>query len=203
MHKALIIAICIVSATGYGVIHDEITARMSVGQCFTIAHPAIFASHNPAVLGICWSITTTLGIGLVFWRCCWQEFQPPRIAARAGFRHLAFVAHTAGGYGYFHSHGRTRGKLAIPPFLCPPASYTGRDHSCKTIIRLLWKFGLPTRPVIWWASAARSDWFTEFGNAVGSQSSSKVFPRTFVGFCFERLSCTPSRRNFFRRQSRE
>jgi uncharacterized membrane protein len=74
---AIIIA-SVVAAITYGVIHDQITARICV-EYFTIGHPRLIDSDSPTVLGLFWGVVATwwvglpLGIGLA-------------IAARAGRR---------------------------------------------------------------------------------------------------------------------
>lgn len=78
MNTLKIIFLCIFAAVGYGIIHDQITARICV-EYFTIGHPPVFGTDDPTLLGIGWGIIATwwvgllLGIGLV-------------IAANAGAR---------------------------------------------------------------------------------------------------------------------
>src|SRR3954471_15229661 len=73
---AAIILLCIVAAVMYGIVHDQITARVCV-EYFTIGHPPIFNTDSPTLLGLGWGVVATwwggvvLGIGLA-------------IAARAG-----------------------------------------------------------------------------------------------------------------------
>ena len=51
-----------VAAIAYGIVHDQITARLCV-EYFTIAHPPLFHSTSPTLLGICWGIAATVGVG--------------------------------------------------------------------------------------------------------------------------------------------
>ncbi|HEY3663785.1 MAG TPA: hypothetical protein VGL24_11585 [Chthoniobacterales bacterium] len=53
------------AAAGYGIVHDEITAHLCV-EYFTVAHPPLFHTTSPFLLGICWGIAATIGLGLVF-----------------------------------------------------------------------------------------------------------------------------------------
>jgi hypothetical protein len=64
VQKAKIILLSTVAAMGYGVVHDQITARLCV-EYFTIAHPPLFHTTSPTLLGICWGIAATFGVGIV------------------------------------------------------------------------------------------------------------------------------------------
>jgi hypothetical protein len=74
----IIVLLAIAAAIGYGVIHDEITARICV-EYFTVGHARLIASDSPTVLGLFWGVVATwwvglpLGVGLA-------------VAARAGKR---------------------------------------------------------------------------------------------------------------------
>jgi len=57
-----IIAICVVAAIAYGIIHDQITARICV-EYFTIFHPPVFSTQSPTLLGIGWGIIATWWVG--------------------------------------------------------------------------------------------------------------------------------------------
>lgn len=63
MHALGIVLICIVAAIGYGIIHDQITARICV-EYFTIGHPPVFSTTDPTLLGIGWGIIATWWVGL-------------------------------------------------------------------------------------------------------------------------------------------
>src|SRR5437764_5416693 len=79
MRPALaIIALCIGSAVIYGILHDQITARVCV-EYFTIGHPPVFPTESPPLLGIGWGIIATWWVGLLLGI-------PLAIAARAGRR---------------------------------------------------------------------------------------------------------------------
>jgi hypothetical protein len=70
--------VCIVAAILYGVIHDQVTARVCL-EYFTVFHPPVFVTQSPTLLAFGWGIIATwwvgafLGVLLV-------------IAARAGSR---------------------------------------------------------------------------------------------------------------------
>ena len=80
MQAAAIVVMCVLAACGYGIIHDQITARICI-EYFTVGHPPIFARPvtSPTVIGFAWGIIATwwVGVGLGI---------PLAIAARAGKR---------------------------------------------------------------------------------------------------------------------
>jgi len=60
----VIIFICIAFSILYGIIHDQITARICV-EYFTIGHPPVFGTDDPTLLGIGWGIIATWWVGLL------------------------------------------------------------------------------------------------------------------------------------------
>lgn len=64
VQKAKVVLLSIAAAVCYGVIHDQITARLCV-EYFTVAHPPLFHTQSPALLGLAWGVTATLGVGVV------------------------------------------------------------------------------------------------------------------------------------------
>jgi hypothetical protein len=62
MQFVAIIALCIISAVIYGVLHDQITARVCV-EYFTIGHPPIFDTDDPTLLGLGWGVIATWWVG--------------------------------------------------------------------------------------------------------------------------------------------
>lgn len=75
-----IVSLCIISAIAYGVLHDQITARICI-EYFTIGHPPIFKVPvtSPTVIAFAWGVIATwwVGLGLGI---------PLAVAARAGKR---------------------------------------------------------------------------------------------------------------------
>ena len=61
MQGLRIIALTILAAIGYGILHDQVTARICV-EYFTIGHPPLFPTESPALLAIGWGIGLPLGI---------------------------------------------------------------------------------------------------------------------------------------------
>lgn len=53
---------CIFSAILYGIIHDQITARICI-EYFTVFHPPVFATDSPTLLGLGWGIIATWWVG--------------------------------------------------------------------------------------------------------------------------------------------
>ena len=61
---AEIILLCVLAAVGYGIIHDQITARICV-EYFTIGHPPVFETEDPTLLGLGWGVIATWWVGLI------------------------------------------------------------------------------------------------------------------------------------------
>jgi hypothetical protein len=58
-----IILLSVVAAVVYGIVHDQITARICV-EYFTIGHPRLISSESPTVLGLFWGVVATWWVGL-------------------------------------------------------------------------------------------------------------------------------------------
>jgi len=72
-----IVALCVVAAIGYGIIHDQITARVCV-EYFTVFHPPIFGgTQSPTLLAFGWGVIATWWVGVILGI-------PLAIIARAG-----------------------------------------------------------------------------------------------------------------------
>src|SRR5205807_5904962 len=56
--------LCILAAICYGIVHDQVTARICV-EYFTIGHPPIFGTDDPTLLGIGWGVVATWWVGLI------------------------------------------------------------------------------------------------------------------------------------------
>jgi hypothetical protein len=78
MQSLAIIVLCIALAVIYGIVHDQVTARVCV-EYFTIGHPPVFDTDSPTLLGLGWGIIATWWAGLLLGI-------PLAIAARAGRR---------------------------------------------------------------------------------------------------------------------
>lgn len=73
-----IVALCVGSAVIYGILHDQVTARVCI-EYFTIGHPPLFPGESPTLLGIGWGVIATWWVGLLLG-------VPLAVAARAGSR---------------------------------------------------------------------------------------------------------------------
>lgn len=62
VQSLLIVLLCIGSAIGYGIAHDQITARVCV-EYFTIGHPRVFDTESPTLLALGWGVIARGGSG--------------------------------------------------------------------------------------------------------------------------------------------
>jgi cytochrome bd-type quinol oxidase subunit 1 len=58
MQATAIILLSVMSASAYGILHDQVTARVCV-EYFTIGHPPVFDTDDPTLLGLGWGILAT------------------------------------------------------------------------------------------------------------------------------------------------
>ena len=59
---AKIVLLSVVAAVGYGIVHDQVTARVCI-EYFTVFHPPVFHTNNPTLLGLGWGIIATWWMG--------------------------------------------------------------------------------------------------------------------------------------------
>lgn len=59
-----IILLCIAASIVYGILHDQVTARVCV-EYFTIGHPPIFDTDDPTLLAFGWGIIATWWMGAI------------------------------------------------------------------------------------------------------------------------------------------
>ncbi len=64
MQSIAVVALCIVAAIVYGVLHDQVTARVCV-EYFTVGHPPVFGTEDPTLLALGWGVIATWWMGLV------------------------------------------------------------------------------------------------------------------------------------------
>ncbi len=76
MQSLKIVLIGVAAAVSYGVVHDQVTARVCV-EYFTVGHPPVFGTNDPTLLGLGWGVIATWWVGLLLGL-------PLAIAARAG-----------------------------------------------------------------------------------------------------------------------
>ena len=58
-----IVGLCVLASVIYGVVHDQITARICI-EYFTVFHPTIVDSEDPTVIGLVWGVVATWWMGL-------------------------------------------------------------------------------------------------------------------------------------------
>lgn len=59
-----IVGLCVASSMVYGIVHDQITARIYLPY-FTVYHPHIVDSTDPTVIALVWGVIATWWVGLV------------------------------------------------------------------------------------------------------------------------------------------
>ena len=62
MESLKIILLCVLAAIVYGILHDQVTARVCV-EYFTIGHPPIFHTDDPTLLAFGWGVIATWWMG--------------------------------------------------------------------------------------------------------------------------------------------
>jgi hypothetical protein len=78
-----IVGLGVLAAVSYGIVHDQVTARVCV-EYFTIGHPPLIDSTSPTLLGLAWGVAATwwvgLPLGLVLATAA-RLGRPPKLAA--------------------------------------------------------------------------------------------------------------------------
>src|SRR5262245_51316307 len=64
MRAFIILAACVVGAVVFGVAHDLVTANVCV-EYFTVGHPKLIESNDPASLALAWGVVGTWWVGLL------------------------------------------------------------------------------------------------------------------------------------------
>jgi hypothetical protein len=59
-----IVTLCVAIAILYGIVHDQVTARICV-EYFTIGHAPIFGTDDPTLLGLGWGVLATWWVGVM------------------------------------------------------------------------------------------------------------------------------------------
>jgi H+/Cl- antiporter ClcA len=121
-----IITVCVAAAIFYGVIHDQVTARICI-EYFTVFHPPIFATNSPTLLGLGWGIIATWWVGLflgLLLAFASRAGSRPKLSAAAQLRPIAKLlivmaccAFAAGLMGFILAR---HGFLAEPEWIAPP-----------------------------------------------------------------------------------
>lgn len=58
-----VVLIVVVAAVAYGVVHDQVTVRVSL-EYFTIGHPPVFDTQSPTLLALGWGVLATWWVGV-------------------------------------------------------------------------------------------------------------------------------------------
>ncbi len=74
MRQAIaIVAFCTAAAVAYGLVHDQVTVRLSL-EYFTVLHPRVVATDSPTVLALVWGVIASwwmgAGLGIMLAACC-------------------------------------------------------------------------------------------------------------------------------------
>jgi hypothetical protein len=64
MEFAKIVLLSIAAAICYGIVHDQVTARICI-EYFTIFHPPVFHTANPTLLALGWGVIATWWLGAI------------------------------------------------------------------------------------------------------------------------------------------
>jgi hypothetical protein len=64
MKAVQIVGLCVAAAVAYGVVHDQVTARLCV-EYFTVGHEPVFGTDDPPLLGLGWGVLATWWVGVL------------------------------------------------------------------------------------------------------------------------------------------
>jgi hypothetical protein len=108
MRSIAIVAMAVFAGIVYGILHDQVTARVCV-EYFTIGHPPLIASRSPTLLALAWGVVATWWFALplaVALASSARMGERPRLVASAlikpvvvllaGMGAVAFLAGTTG-----------------------------------------------------------------------------------------------------------
>lgn len=121
-----IILACVAAAIIYGVVHDQVTARICI-EYFTVFHPPVFVTQSPTLLGLGWGIIATWWVGLflgLLLALSTRAGSRPKLSAAQQIRPIAMMllvmaccALIAGLMGFVLAR---HGFLAEPDWITPP-----------------------------------------------------------------------------------
>lgn len=90
---AKIIGLSIAAAVMYGVLHDQVTARVCL-EYFTVGHPMVFPTTSPTLLALGWGVIATWWAGAMVGipaACCARIGQWPKLTAHELVRPVAVL----------------------------------------------------------------------------------------------------------------
>ena len=121
-----IVLLAIGATIGYGIVHDQITARLCV-EYFTIAHPQFFHTESPTLLAFGWGVLATWWVGLMLGvplACIARLGRAPKLTARQFVRpilvQLAVMAICALAAGVLGWQLTARGVIRLDQFVRLP-----------------------------------------------------------------------------------
>ncbi|MGN6369588.1 MAG: hypothetical protein ACTHN5_15120 [Phycisphaerae bacterium] len=80
-----VVILCVAAAVAYGIVHDQITARVCV-EYFSVAHPPVFGNlQSPTLLGLGWGVIATWWVGMILGvplGVCARAGRLPRVGVR-------------------------------------------------------------------------------------------------------------------------
>lgn len=131
MESLRIVLLAVVAACLYGILHDQITARISL-EYFTVAHEPLINSTSPTLLGLAFGITATWWLGAilgVILACAarlgsWPKLRAPQLIPSIAVL-LATMAAAALFYGWM---GHALGKADMMTLAEPLASRVPPDR---------------------------------------------------------------------------
>jgi hypothetical protein len=134
-----IILLSIAAAVTYGILHDQITARICV-EYFTVGHPPVFGTDDPTLLGFGWGILATWWVGLILGillAFAARTGSRPKLHARQLVRPLAMMLLIVGAFatlaGFAGHAAAVRGWVVL---LEPMASILPRERHVAFITDL-------------------------------------------------------------------
>lgn len=93
MESLKIISLSILASIVYGILHDQVTARVCV-EYFTIGHAPIFATESPTLLAFGWGVIATWWVGLflgLLAALAARAGSPPKFDAASVVRPMAIL----------------------------------------------------------------------------------------------------------------
>src|SRR5579872_867832 len=110
MESLKIVLLCVVASIVYGIVHDQVTARVCVDY-FSIGHPDLFGTSSPTLLAFGWGLVATWWVGLALGlslaaaaragdrpKLGWRELQRPVVTLMVVAAGCALISGVAG-YG--------------------------------------------------------------------------------------------------------
>lgn len=93
MERIRIVVLAVLAAIGYGIAHDQVTARICV-EYFTIGHPPLVPTTSPTLLALAWGVVATWWVGLplgILLAFAARSGRRPRLTAAELRRPIAIV----------------------------------------------------------------------------------------------------------------